>query len=211
MSKPLLIANDLVKSFPVSGGGNQARFRAVDGVSLSVDRGKTLAVVGRIRLRQKHCRQPASSSSGCRFRPYPAGRGGCIGARPRGSSSLSPSRAGGVSGPFCVARSARAHPRCAGPADAAAWALRPGDCLEACGGTDGRGRPVGNPARALSASVQRRPAAAHCNRAGTFSTTGSDYLRRAGVGTRRFGSGASRQSAAGSAARNRCRLHFHFP
>jgi oligopeptide/dipeptide ABC transporter ATP-binding protein len=46
MSKPLLIANDLVKSFPVSGGGNQARFRAVDGVSLSVDRGKTLAVVG---------------------------------------------------------------------------------------------------------------------------------------------------------------------
>jgi oligopeptide/dipeptide ABC transporter ATP-binding protein len=38
--------NDLVKSFPVSGTGRQARFRAVDGVSLSVERGKTLAVVG---------------------------------------------------------------------------------------------------------------------------------------------------------------------
>jgi oligopeptide/dipeptide ABC transporter ATP-binding protein len=46
MSEPLLVADNLVKSFPVSGGGKQVRFRAVDGVSFSVERGKTLAVVG---------------------------------------------------------------------------------------------------------------------------------------------------------------------
>jgi oligopeptide/dipeptide ABC transporter ATP-binding protein len=46
MSGPLLVADDLVKSFSVSSGGKQARFRAVDGVSLSVERGRTLAVVG---------------------------------------------------------------------------------------------------------------------------------------------------------------------
>jgi oligopeptide/dipeptide ABC transporter ATP-binding protein len=47
MSAPLLVAKNLVKSFPVSTGwGRQTRFLALDGVSLSIDRGRTLAIVG---------------------------------------------------------------------------------------------------------------------------------------------------------------------
>ncbi|HEU5084572.1 MAG TPA: dipeptide ABC transporter ATP-binding protein [Acidimicrobiales bacterium] len=49
MSEPLLVAEDLVKRFPIR-GGILARtidsFAAVDGVSLSVDRGQTLGLVG---------------------------------------------------------------------------------------------------------------------------------------------------------------------
>ena len=49
MSEPLLVAKDLVKRFPIRGGvlGRAVdSFAAVDGVSLSVDRGKTLGLVG---------------------------------------------------------------------------------------------------------------------------------------------------------------------
>ncbi|WP_436795791.1 ABC transporter ATP-binding protein [Actinospongicola halichondriae] len=49
MSDPLLVATDLVKRFPIRGGllGRAVdSFAAVDGVSLSVDRGKTLGLVG---------------------------------------------------------------------------------------------------------------------------------------------------------------------
>ncbi len=49
MSDPLLVAEDLVKRFPIRGGllGRQVdSFAAVDGVSLKVDRGKTLGLVG---------------------------------------------------------------------------------------------------------------------------------------------------------------------
>jgi oligopeptide/dipeptide ABC transporter ATP-binding protein len=47
MTAPLFVADGLVKSFPASTGwGRKTRFLAVDGVSLSVDRGKTLAIVG---------------------------------------------------------------------------------------------------------------------------------------------------------------------
>ncbi len=49
MSEPLLVAEDLVKRFPIRGGllGRKAdSFAAVDGVSLSVDRGQTLGLVG---------------------------------------------------------------------------------------------------------------------------------------------------------------------
>ena len=49
MSDPLLVAEDLVKRFPIRGGllGRAVdSFAAVDGVSLSVDRGQTLGVVG---------------------------------------------------------------------------------------------------------------------------------------------------------------------
>jgi oligopeptide/dipeptide ABC transporter ATP-binding protein len=44
---PLLQAENLIKSFAVSTGwGKPQRFHAVDGVSLSVERGRTLAIVG---------------------------------------------------------------------------------------------------------------------------------------------------------------------
>ncbi len=49
MSQPLLVATDLVKRFPIRGGllGRAVdSFAAVDGVSLSVDKGKTLGLVG---------------------------------------------------------------------------------------------------------------------------------------------------------------------
>ncbi|MDE0805025.1 MAG: dipeptide ABC transporter ATP-binding protein [Acidimicrobiales bacterium] len=49
MTEPLLVAEDLVKRFPIRGGllGREVdSFAAVDGVSLSVDRGKTLGLVG---------------------------------------------------------------------------------------------------------------------------------------------------------------------
>ncbi len=49
MSDPLLVANDLVKRFPIRGGvlaREVASFAAVDGVSLSVSRGETLGLVG---------------------------------------------------------------------------------------------------------------------------------------------------------------------
>ncbi len=49
MSEPLLVATDLVKRFPIRGGLLARQidsFAAVDGVSLSVDRGQTLGLVG---------------------------------------------------------------------------------------------------------------------------------------------------------------------
>ena len=49
MTEPLLVAEDLVKRFPIRDGllGREVdSFAAVDGVSLSVDRGKTLGLVG---------------------------------------------------------------------------------------------------------------------------------------------------------------------
>ena len=49
MSQPLLVARDLVKRFPIRGGLLARKidsFAAVDGVSLSVDRGRTLGLVG---------------------------------------------------------------------------------------------------------------------------------------------------------------------
>lgn len=44
--EPLLAARDLVKTFPVSRWGGRSRVHAVDGVSLHVDRGEVLGVVG---------------------------------------------------------------------------------------------------------------------------------------------------------------------
>ncbi len=49
MTEPLLVATGLVKRFPIRGGVLSRQvdsFAAVDGVSLSVDRGKTLGLVG---------------------------------------------------------------------------------------------------------------------------------------------------------------------
>ncbi len=49
MSDPLLVADNLVKRFPIRGGVLSREvdsFAAVDGVSLSVERGKTLGLVG---------------------------------------------------------------------------------------------------------------------------------------------------------------------
>ena len=49
MSQPVLVANDLVKRFPIRGGLLARKvdsFAAVDGVSLSVERGQTLGLVG---------------------------------------------------------------------------------------------------------------------------------------------------------------------
>jgi oligopeptide/dipeptide ABC transporter ATP-binding protein len=49
VSEPLLVAEGLVKRFPIRGGvlgRTVASFAAVDGVDLSVERGKTLGVVG---------------------------------------------------------------------------------------------------------------------------------------------------------------------
>ncbi len=49
MSDPLLEVTDLVKTYPVSGGGFRSKaevVRAVDGVSLTIERGETLGLVG---------------------------------------------------------------------------------------------------------------------------------------------------------------------
>src|SRR5215472_9447867 len=43
--KPLLIARDLKKHFPIKGGGGKA-VRAVDGISFTVRKGETLGIVG---------------------------------------------------------------------------------------------------------------------------------------------------------------------
>jgi len=43
--KPLLIARDLKKQFPIKGGGGKA-VRAVDGISFTVRKGETLGIVG---------------------------------------------------------------------------------------------------------------------------------------------------------------------
>jgi ABC-type oligopeptide transport system ATPase subunit len=45
LQQPMLIARDLRKHFPVKGSGGKS-VQAVDGVSLVVDKGETLGIVG---------------------------------------------------------------------------------------------------------------------------------------------------------------------
>ncbi len=191
----LLEVEDLVTSFPLKGGG---RIQAVNGVSLELRRGETLAVVGEFGLRQVHAGPLGAAAGRAECRPRAVRGSGRAGPRPRRIAPLAARHAARLSGPDGVVRPA-VHGRpaaCWSRSSCTASALprerrAPGRRAAA----DGRsGRRGGVP---LSARILRRAAAADRHRPRDRARAQSRRPRRAGLRARRLDPVADPEPAAG--------------
>ena len=204
MSAPLLVLDNVTKHFVVRRsllGAPTAVVRAVDGVSLSVAAGETLALVGEFGLRQVDGR-PARAA------PDRADRGRGPLRRAATSRSLlgrraAPRprrRAAHLPGPLRLAQPAHDGRRDAGRAAAAAHRPVAGEPPRARRRSAAHRRPEGRARPALSARVLGRPAPAHRHRPRAGGGAEADRLRRAGVGARRLDPQPDPQPAEGPAA-----------
>ena len=216
MSAPLLEVNDLKKHFPVARRPvrPQARLGLCGRRRVLRDRARRDAGAGRrVRLRQVdgRPRHPAA----VRHHRRPGGA-----RRPAHRRSLSRQRCGRCAAAcrWCSRTRSRASIRAC--ACATSWPSRsaisaspnpPPSSKRRVDGADRHGAPAARRAEPLAARILRRPAPAHRHRAGARGRARPDRLRRGGLGARRLGQGADRQSAAGSAARARPRAAVHQP
>ena len=213
---PLLALRDVGRDFDVSPpwldrvleGAPRRTLKAVDGVSLSIRRGETMALVGESGCGKSTVARlivglHAPSRGDIQFDGVDMAGGERAARARRRMQMIFQDPYASLNPRWRVARIVAEPLRAQGQIKGRTAMRRAG------GGTAAAGRVGGRRRRQVSARVLRRAAPAHLHRAGAVGAPGVPRLRRADLGARRVGAGADPQPDEGSAGAPRAHLPVH--